>query len=63
MEPFLFAGALLFDNKKIAAQAVFRTVWETPNRPSNRNCMVPAFLETSSWKKEIGLSIYKPSSE
>jgi hypothetical protein len=34
MEPFLFAGALLFNNKKIAARAVFRTVWETPNRPS-----------------------------
>ncbi len=40
MEPFLFAGALLFDNKKIAALAVFRTVWETSNRPSNINCMV-----------------------
>jgi hypothetical protein len=30
--------------KKSAVHADFRTVWETPTRPLNIKCMVPAFF-------------------
>jgi hypothetical protein len=63
---FLFAVALLFDEKirQSAAQTVFRIVWETTNHHLNiKLYMVPALSGDRFEEKVAGSSTYKPSSE
>jgi hypothetical protein len=45
MEPFIFAGALLFDNKKLLRKPSFEPFGRPQTaRPSNRNCMAHEFF-------------------
>ncbi len=58
---FLFAGAFLFDEK--SAKVLRKRVWETPIRPTNIKCMVPAFFG-GRFVETVGmLSTYKPASK
>ncbi len=62
---FLFAGALLFDEiiRQSAAQAGFRTVWETPNLPINIQFRVQTFFGDQFVEKVDSFTKYKRASK
>jgi hypothetical protein len=41
----------------------FVPIWETPNRPPNMECMVPAIFEDRFVAKDGGLRTHNPSAE
>jgi hypothetical protein len=48
---------------KLLCKSFSEPIWETPNRPSNTKCIVPAFFEDRFEGKGGGLRSYKPDSQ
>jgi hypothetical protein len=62
---FLLAGALLFDEKirQSAGAQPYPRPFETPNRPPNIKCIVPAFFGDRFRGKYGGLCTLNPPAE
>jgi hypothetical protein len=64
IETFLpICCALLFGSKNPPKLCASVPVWETPNRPPNIKCIVPAFFGDRFFEKEGGLLTHNPPAE